>query len=58
MSIINEQIRAAKWMEEYASTPLINPITKEEIIARLTKLGVLLSNGEIAPEYKNLIVEK
>lgn len=43
MSIIDEQICGAKWLEEYANTSLINPMTKEEAIARLTKLGILLS---------------
>lgn len=57
MSIINEQIRAAKWLKEYANRPIVVP-TREEAIERLTKLGVLLSNGEIAPEYRDFIIEK
>ena len=56
MSIINEQILAAKWLEEYANQPLINP-TYEEAIARLIKLGIILPNGEVEQEYSDFIIK-
>ena len=57
MRSINEQLNARKWLEEYANSPIKVP-TREEAIKSLTRLEILDKNGEIKPEWQDLIVKK
>ena len=57
MRSVNEQLSARKWLEEYANSP-IKVLTHEEAIENLARLGILNKNGEIKPEWRDLIVKK
>lgn len=57
MRSINEQLSARKWLKEYANSPIKVP-TREEAIKSLARLGILDKNGEIKPEWQDLIVKK
>ena len=57
MQSISEQLSARKWLEEYANSPIKIP-TREEAVENLTRLGILDKNGNIKPEWQDLIVKK
>lgn len=45
------------WIDKYIHEP-IKILSKEEARERLTKLGILDENGEVVPEWKDLIIKK
>lgn len=54
MKSITEHKAAQSFLDEYINKPIITPTIKEAY-KKLIKLGILSSDGEIAPEYKNII---
>ena len=48
------ELNAQRWLEKYISAP----ISREEALKNLIKLGVLDENGDIKLEWKDLIVKK
>ena len=57
MRSIREQRSAQQWLEEYINTP-IKISTYEEATANLQRLGVLDKEGNIIPEYEDIIIKK